>query len=307
MCAKKDSTNKDPLASSLAPDRVYYATGAMLDADDFQSEQSYHRGRLARLAAYMHGSGTVAGLAVSVDAGTEAKLRTQPGLAIDRLGRMIELPRPYCIRLANWYADQRANNSDALYTSFRAGNTDLTTNHVVVDLFIKFVICQRGKQPAFATGNFDTLNGVAPHRLRDSSQLELVVRSETDLPLPDADFPDLSSLNASEKRAEIIRYKLEDAWQEGTLWKQDGSKLNPASEHTTSQDGTEVLLARLLIPATGQLAPRDTSGEIIRDQDGNIAGQPPQMDNSQSITVLNGIRSFAFSGAELDWLTKAFI
>ena len=51
----------DPPRKPTAPDRaklldrVFYATGAMLDATDFTDEQAYHRGRLARALAYCTG------------------------------------------------------------------------------------------------------------------------------------------------------------------------------------------------------------------------------------------------------------
>ena len=98
---------EDSLTSSAPPDRVHYATGVLLAADDFLDEQDYHRGRLARTLAYLHGSGTVAGLRVehhpAVEATDEApareeELMVKAGLAIDRLGRLVEVPRDACIR-----------------------------------------------------------------------------------------------------------------------------------------------------------------------------------------------------------------
>src|SRR5215212_6233762 len=87
----------DPLEKGpAAPDRVVYALGVLLDAQDFKDEQLYHRGRLARALAYLHGHGTVAGLAVRWDKpllpgddpqfpqGREEEIVLKPGLAIDR-------------------------------------------------------------------------------------------------------------------------------------------------------------------------------------------------------------------------------
>ena len=46
------STRTDPLMDAeLRPDRLHFATGVMLDREDFQAEQLYHRGRLARALA----------------------------------------------------------------------------------------------------------------------------------------------------------------------------------------------------------------------------------------------------------------
>src|SRR5438105_2786296 len=118
------TVSSDPLKAALATvepldgtngirgldsrDRLAFATGQMLSADDFQAEQGYHRGRLARALASLHGSGTVAGLRVAHVAPTptvEEQLQVQPGIAIDRLGRLIELPRAACLRLNVWWTD----------------------------------------------------------------------------------------------------------------------------------------------------------------------------------------------------------
>ena len=64
----------DPLAGVLAPDRVFYAEGVLLSAADFEAEQAYHRGRLARALAALHGSGTVAGLRVIWQAARPAEV-----------------------------------------------------------------------------------------------------------------------------------------------------------------------------------------------------------------------------------------
>ena len=62
---------EDELSGGEPPDRVFYATGVLLDAKDFQDEQMYHRARLARALAYAHSSGTVAGLRVEYQAPSE--------------------------------------------------------------------------------------------------------------------------------------------------------------------------------------------------------------------------------------------
>jgi len=56
---------EDTLPRQENPDRVNYVTGVLLGAEDFQAEQDYHRGRLARALAYAMGHGTLAGLEVS--------------------------------------------------------------------------------------------------------------------------------------------------------------------------------------------------------------------------------------------------
>jgi hypothetical protein len=95
----------DPLEDrDLRPDRLHYATGALLDREDFLAEQLYHRGRMARVLASLHGSGTVAGLRARVEplGEDEELLRVLPGLAVDRMGRLVEVPRSACLRLGRW-------------------------------------------------------------------------------------------------------------------------------------------------------------------------------------------------------------
>ncbi len=55
----------DPLYARPQPQRPFYATGMLLDAQDFSDEQTYHRGRLAQAIAFISGGGTLAGLRVA--------------------------------------------------------------------------------------------------------------------------------------------------------------------------------------------------------------------------------------------------
>src|SRR4051812_40120577 len=118
----------DPLARGVMPDRVFYATGVLLDAEDFLDEQTYHRGRLARALAYLDGSGTVAGLRVEVRPASEdpdEELVIHPGLAIDRIGRLIEVPSARCLRLRNWFDNQVSSHPDDLTQAHKANAEQL--------------------------------------------------------------------------------------------------------------------------------------------------------------------------------------
>ena len=111
------STRTDPLMDAqLRPDRLHFATGVMLDREDFQAEQLYHRGRLARALALLFGTGTVAGLRVEIEPQPDGDelVRVHPGAAIDRLGRMVEIPRSACMRLGRWLKHLAEEDEDAL-------------------------------------------------------------------------------------------------------------------------------------------------------------------------------------------------
>jgi hypothetical protein len=243
---------KDPLAQQQSPDRVFYATGVLLAAEDFRAEQTYHRGRLARVLEYLHGSGTVAGLNVpdiaAVANPDDEELVVEPGVAIDRLGRLIEVPRKACIRLNRWYKQQDPGD---LHQGFHATG-------VVVDLFIRFVECERGKTPAFGAGPFDALDAVTPSRLRDGYQLELVIRKEAAPNLPQDPWPDLAAV-APAARRKALDDAIFAAWREGSdQWTPDG--LKPAREHVPNQDPASLFLARLTLPATDGSPPVRTPG-----------------------------------------------
>jgi len=256
------STRDDPLTQPLTPDRVYYATGTMLGAEDFTAEQVYHRFQLARALAYLHGWGTVAGLRAVHEPATETqpeRVRVQPGLAIDRLGRLVEVSRSWCIRLGTWYEAQLA---DQLVSAFHENveirmpddsadppeEAPVTVDGVVVDAFLTFTACARGFTPAFQAGPFDALDAVAPSRVRDAFALDLVLRDDADpqVPLPPA--TDIAAIGDVGDRARAVRKAVLNGWREGADRKPSG-QLVRAREHKVNQDAAALFLARIVIPA----------------------------------------------------------
>lgn len=286
------STVDDPLPGGSAPDRVAYATGMLLDAEDFRAEQAYHRGRLARALAYLHGHGTVAGLRVVHDAeiapgvdpglpqGREERLRVQPGLAIDRVGRLVEFTRPKCVRLDRWY---RGTEAELLRRSFHGPPRD----GVVADVFVRFAVCERGKTPAFATGPFDSLDAVRAARLRDAAEVFLVPRpASVGLPQPGRPWPGLGTVAPPGRRAALNEAIL-GAWRDGSEFQEDGMP-DPLPEHAGVGDTTSVFLARVLIPATAATGGGD---------------ERPQRNPGASVSVDNSLRPFIYgAGALATWL-----
>lgn len=267
------STRDDQLLTRRSPDRLFYATGMLLDQQDFEDEQTYHRNRLARALAYLHGSGTVAGLEVQWQPPADqnpGEIAITAGLAVDRLGRLIEVPRRACIRLKPWFDAQPPDDlNQALHNGFYHG--------LVVDLFIRFVACDRGKTPAFASGAFDATNAAAPSRVRDAYELKLFLRRETDVAspgvvplqqrLPVNPWPDLSAIaDANDKRA-ALRQAIFQAWRDEG---ESGApiELPPLAEHVLGQDPGFLFLARLVVPAAATAAdkPPDWDGQQVEVQ-----------------------------------------
>jgi len=277
----------DSLPLPDGPDRVHYALGMMLGADDFQAEQDYHRGRLARALAYAMGHGTLAGLKAvyeperpeeaSQPARSE-RLLVEPGLAIDRLGRMIEVVTPRCLELGQWYQVQSPQKLHQAWHD-TGGLWNASPSGVAADLFVRFVVCERGKTPAFAMDAFDSFDSVTASRLRDSFGIELILRQETDPPLPLPQWPDFAS-DASNLRQAIF-----EAWQEGSAYS-SLQGLDPLSEHVPGQDPSDLFLARVVLPA-----------------DQAPAGQRPQRRTAETVVVRNEPRPFVVTaGALARWL-----
>lgn len=270
----------DPLAKRPGPpDMVAYAIGMLLGADDFEAEQLYHRGRLARSLRYLHGVGTVAGLrvelvtalAAGVDPrfprGREESLVVKPGVAVDRLGRLIEVPSAACIRLGRWYDGQPP---DRLTAALHPKGAADPLSGVVVDVFIRHYLCENGKTPAFADGPFDALDAVHPSRLREFYKLELVPREEEEPPLPLNQWKKLSGIVDPDERWRELQEEVFKAWQEGSEsasggWNTDGPA--PLREHVVGQDPTSLFLARLTLPAvaagSNDTRPTRTAGAAV--------------------------------------------
>src|SRR5262245_27817746 len=110
---RPDDLVDDTVAQRGVPERVNYATGVLLDAADFADEQRYFRGRMARAFAALYGHGTMAGLRARcpltlTDASgakrdnVDLEVQIAPGLALDRVGRLIEVRFTQCLRIARW-------------------------------------------------------------------------------------------------------------------------------------------------------------------------------------------------------------
>lgn len=280
------STRHDDLLTPRPPERLAYADGGLLTAELLTLEQRYHRARLGRLLAYLHGAGTVAGLDVGIDpagGGPEAEIRVRPGLALDRLGRLIELDHDACLRLPPWFDQQVAEPlGEARIEAARRDAGNGLPEHIAADVYIAFELCSRSPQPAFATGNADQMDGVAPSRLLELARLSLLIRESGDDRLPRAALPALGG-----DAAALRDHKRTRLWD--ALRLQGDPPRLPAggtlSEHRfPEQDGSEVFLARLRLP-------------VARDGDGVL-----RFDPNQAPAVEQDGRVYSYAAAELAWL-----
>lgn len=171
------------------PPRVSYREGMLLDASDFTDEQQYHRQRLAGVLARLHGSGTVAGLKVegikrgdALPGGQTAdddRLKVLPGVAVDRLGRLLEVPSARCLRLGRWF-DAVATAGPAVIRPLVLG----AEHWLVADVFLRYLECPRGLRPGFPELGQDATDAVVAARLQDGFELLLAPRSSESAGVP---------------------------------------------------------------------------------------------------------------------------
>lgn len=86
------TTNSAEPAPRAPLTRPHFFSGRLLDARDLAVEQSYQREKLRRLVRTIFGWGIADGLSVGIERGPGGGVRIGPGVAIDALGELIELP-----------------------------------------------------------------------------------------------------------------------------------------------------------------------------------------------------------------------
>lgn len=274
----------DPLITQDASERVNYATGVLLQAEDFRDEQTYHRANLARALRHMAGSGTLAGLAVrSPEAeDNELELRVEPGVALDRHGRLIGMSDAWCTRLSRWFAGQPTS---ALRSAIQRKPRTKLDVAVVADLFLSAQDCGRGKTPSIAQGPFDALDALVPARVAELPSFDLVLRAEGPpgpIPTPKNHWP--AQAATKEKKLAAILGSWQSA-ERGSL----NDALDPFAEHVEGNDNSAVLLARVAIPINlAANAPADVR---------------PALNLSKRVHVDNAIRPFIYLPGK--WLGSA--
>lgn len=293
----------ESLALRGVPERVNYATGVLLGAEDFAAEQLYNRARMGRAFAALYGFGTMAGLRVTCAANDNPELEVQvaPGLALDRLGRLIEIRRIQCIHIARWLAQRQAMGTSALdrINVIDAVRKDTPGNkRLVFDVFLRFAICPHGKTPAFAAGPFNATDYVVPSRLADAFEMTLQLAhivGETEanpkgtLAVPQPRSPKLEAMLAdmqgitdpvlleAARRLWCMESAL-DAWPEPS--QTDPTRLPKLAEHPSDADWDKVLLARVSIPV--QQADATSFPTVDTAAIAAIAARPKPPDSDRS-------------------------
>jgi hypothetical protein len=228
----------------------------MLGVEDFQADQDYHRGRLARALLQLYGSGTISGLLVQTDGNPDTaalELQVTPGLAIDRIGRIIEVPRLVCIVLNDWL-DSQVEAWQRQQTFPVPGQTPVPdpndaihdTKTLMVDVFAAFVPCTRGLTPCFASqDDYDATDAFSANRLLDSFSMQLVLRTDAAPKTPADPWRTLSRPGSG-----AALDAPNPAGIQALLLRAAAGPAAAAVEYPPGFDASSVFLARILIGAT---------------------------------------------------------
>jgi hypothetical protein len=239
----------DALNPPPQPKRISYSTGRMLGVEDFQAEQDYHRCRLARALLQLVGTGTVTGLLVKTDGNadpTKLEIQVTSGMALDRVGRIIEVPKTVCIVLQDWlsgYAkswhDQQAGKAPGTPPIADPNTAIHDGANLMVDLFVSFAGCTRGVTPCFATqDDYDATDAFSANRVLDSFAMQLVLRTDG---TPQTPLDPWAGLGPNQPPVASLQKSLLN----GSLGPQ-----GKGAEYPPDFDQTAVFLARILVPAT---------------------------------------------------------
>jgi hypothetical protein len=119
-----------------------YHFGMLLGVSDFETDQSYHRGKMWLHNSWLHREGVVWGFDVQLDT-DHGEIRVKPGLALDAAGRELHLKQDACLNAAAWF---EAHREDAGF-EFTEDDTSITFDAHVV---IRFKTCLTRQVPALS-------------------------------------------------------------------------------------------------------------------------------------------------------------
>jgi hypothetical protein len=222
-----------------------------------------------------------------------------PGLALDRLGRLIEVRRTQCLRVKKWIeaqaADEEARRIDLIHNVASEGGSKV----LVLDVFLRYAVCAHGKTPAFAAGPFNATDYVVPSRLADAFELTIGVAARepetkallapaNSLPELDIQLDALAAAATPAERDELRRkWKVDgilNAWPvRDPTAPDEAPRLPKLREHRAAADWDKLLLARVTVPVKQEGA-EPTASENF-----------PSIDTARELTLDNYLRPIVFN------------
>ena len=206
---------------------------------------------------------------------SQSEIEVTSGLAIDRVGRLIEVPTTICIQLQPWLSGQAASDL----------NNSIVGGNLYIDVFATFAACTQGVTPCFATqDDYAATDAFSANRLLDSFAMQLVLRTDasnyasaSNIPVPQDPWLPMGAVPGSVSAALTAMQQniLRANSGPGAYLPFTGGGTVPR-EIPSGVDTSSVLLARISIPATP-----------------GAAGAPPALTLS-GIVINNSLRLFVY-------------
>ncbi len=141
--------------------RVDYSYGLVLGVSEFRTEQGYLLGKDRSHARALHGYGTVAGLAVTMNG---SEVQVAPGLALDPQGREICVPEPQCAQLNDWLLQKQADGSPP----------GVQPGPMTAYVVLCYRECETDRVPIPAGPCLSLDRSAVPSRIQDAFELSIV-------------------------------------------------------------------------------------------------------------------------------------
>jgi hypothetical protein len=168
----------------IPPERNHFFYGKLMDAGQFQKDQSYFNHKRALINRFVLGSGVVCGLNLVEDTEAQGMLRIEPGLALDVAGHEIVVAAPVLID-----ARQRTNDQGEPEGAPIANGS--------VEIRLHYAEAKDDLVPVLVA-DCDTPGGCAPGTIRERFRV-LVRQAPDEVPSPPAcGFSQLGSPPADE-------------------------------------------------------------------------------------------------------------
>jgi hypothetical protein len=173
----------------IPPERNHFFHGKLMDAGEFQKDQSYFNHKRSLINRFVLGSGVVCGLNAVQDE-TPGMLRIEFGLALDASGNEIVVPAPVTI-------DARQHTNDR----GEPEGTPIETG--AVEIRLAYAETKADHVPVLVA-DCDTPGGVAPSTIREGFRI-LVRQAPDEVPSPPAcTLPELQSPPADKPLHQFI-------------------------------------------------------------------------------------------------------
>jgi hypothetical protein len=272
-------TNQGPInANGWRPNSPFTSPSAIIDSNNniqiLNGSATFTSGPIVPVWSTAIGSTTLDGNP-AISAWTcvgpaQLEIKVTSGMAVDRVGRMIEVPRTVCIRIQPWLANQPLADLNSFVTS-GSGN-------VLIDVFATYVACTRGVTPCFGTqDDYSATDAFSANRMLDSFAMRLILRNDSSPALPKDPWDAAGAVPTGAITSDITK-----SLKQSILSANAGPGSTPPfadsgptpAEIPPGYDASSVFLARISIPATA-----------------GASGEPPNFDLN-SITIDNLSRLF---------------